>query len=173
MVDPSWNSVRGMLSTSLLWGRFWCSRTIQIWSKVIPYCDNSAEKIDMSNRRHGGSWVEPLPISEKDWAGTWIERPQSISLCNRCVFVGWRHLKHTPSPCIYGMKNLLEQQQTHKTNRRKFYICADGPHTHTHLDIHYWQRDDLFSLYHCWKCMKMHCAEAKSFGKLSLKLRSL
>ena len=131
MVDPSWNSVRGMLSTSLLWGRFWCSRTIQIWSKVIPYCDNSAEKIDMSNRRHGGSWVEPLPISEKDWAGTWIERPQSISLCNRCVFVGWRHLKHTPSPCIYGMKNLLEQQQTHKTNRRKFYICADGPHTHT------------------------------------------
>ena len=129
MVDPSWNSVRGMLSTSLLWGRFWCSRTIQIWSKVIPYCDNSAEKIDMSNRRHGGSWVEPLPISEKDWAGTWIERPQSISLCNRCVFVGWRHLKHTPSPCIYGMKILLEQQQTHKTNRRKFYICADGPHT--------------------------------------------
>ena len=27
------------------------------------------------------------------------------------------------------MKILLEQQQTHKTNRRKFYICADGPHT--------------------------------------------
>ena len=37
--------------------------------------------------------------NEKHWAGTWIERPQSISLCNRCVFVGWRHLKHTPSPC--------------------------------------------------------------------------
>ena len=53
----------------------------------------------IAKRRHGGSWVEPLPITEKDRAGTWIERPQSISLCNRCVFVGWRHLKHTPSPC--------------------------------------------------------------------------
>ena len=46
----------------------------------------------IAKRRHGGSWVEPLPITEKDRAGTWIERPQSISLCNRCVFVGWRHL---------------------------------------------------------------------------------
>ena len=30
-------------------------------------------------------------------AGQWIERPQSISLCDRCVLVQWKHPKHTPS----------------------------------------------------------------------------
>ena len=30
-------------------------------------------------------------------AGQWIERPQSSSLCERCVFVQWKHPKHTPS----------------------------------------------------------------------------
>ena len=44
LVDSTRTSVRSMLSTSLLWGRFWCSRTIHIWSKVIPDCDNSAVK---------------------------------------------------------------------------------------------------------------------------------
>ena len=29
-------------------------------------------------------------------------------------------------PCIHG-KKIVEPK--HKTNRRKFYICADGPHT--------------------------------------------
>ena len=29
----------------------------------------------------------------------WFERPQTISPCNKRVFVGWRHLKHTPIPC--------------------------------------------------------------------------
>ena len=50
---------------------------------------------------------------EKNWAGTWIERPQSISLCNRCVFVGWRHLKHTPSPCIIRSFTSLQMVHTH------------------------------------------------------------
>ena len=27
----------------------------------------------------------------------WIDCPQSISLCDRCVFVQWKHPKHTPS----------------------------------------------------------------------------
>ena len=30
-------------------------------------------------------------------AGHWIERPQSTSLCERCVFVQWKHPEHTPS----------------------------------------------------------------------------
>ena len=34
LVDPSWNSVRSMLSTPLLWSRFWCSWTIQTWTKL-------------------------------------------------------------------------------------------------------------------------------------------
>ena len=33
-------------------------------------------KIDMSNGRHGGSWVEPLPISEK------IEQVRGLSVPN-------------------------------------------------------------------------------------------
>ena len=172
MVDPSWNSVRGMLSTSLLWGRFWCSRTIQIWSKVIPYCDNSAEKIDMSNRRHGGSWVEPLPISEK------IEQVRGLSVPNpyHCATDAssldgdiWSTLH---PPAYMAWKTCWNNNKRTKQTEGSF-TSVQMVHTHTHLDIHYWQRDDLFSSYHCWKCMKMHCAEAKSFGKLSLKLRSL
>ena len=41
---------------------------ISIWTKSLPPltdCDNSAAKI--ANWRHGGSWVEPLPITEKEW----------------------------------------------------------------------------------------------------------
>ena len=60
--------------------------------------------------------------NEKHWAGTWIERPQSISLCNRCVFVGWRHLKHTPSPCKNWVLEVLH-----------LFRCF----THTHIHILY------------------------------------
>ena len=41
---------------------------ISIWTKSLPPltdCDSSAAKI--ANWRHGGSWVEPLPITEKEW----------------------------------------------------------------------------------------------------------
>ena len=45
------------------------------------------------------------------------------------LFVGQSAANMRLPPCIYGMKIMLELQQTHKTNIRKFYICADGPHT--------------------------------------------
>ena len=61
-VDSTRTSVRSMLSTSLLKGRFWCSWTIHTWSKVIPDCDNSAGKINCSKRRLGGSWVSHVPL---------------------------------------------------------------------------------------------------------------
>ena len=60
LVDSTRTSVRSMLSTSLLKGRFWCSWTIHTWSKVIPDCDNSAEK-KWKLSRHAGTWLSRSP----------------------------------------------------------------------------------------------------------------
>ena len=74
--------------------------------------------------------------NEKDWAGkagTWIERPQSISLCNRCVFVGWRHLKHTPSPCMKIEKSKFMKSQIKEVVQRKpdrSFTSIQMVHTH-------------------------------------------
>ena len=74
--------------------------------------------------------------NEKDWAGTWIERPQSISLCNRCVFVGWRHLKHTPSPCV-KMKTEnhepLKNKSAPKYRVEVLHLFRWSTHTHASL----------------------------------------
>ena len=37
------------------------------------------------------------PLINRWSQAKWVERPQSMSLCDRCVFVGWRYVKHTPS----------------------------------------------------------------------------
>ena len=41
---------------------------------------------------------------------------------------------HPPANIV---QNLLDTKQNHQPNKRKFYICADGPHTHTCSEISY------------------------------------
>ena len=94
------------------------------WNMQIRYETTKLTK-HPTNNRSSPEWF-PCPV--KDWAGTWIERPQSISLCNRCVFVGWRHLKHTPSPCIK-----IRKGEDKGRKREKFYIYLDVTHTHNSL----------------------------------------
>ena len=33
------------------------------------------------------------------------------------------------------VQNLVDTKQNHQPNKRKFYICADGPHTHTQTTL--------------------------------------
>ena len=93
------NPCEGNRSTSLLDVTVPSEPNRDLPLQISTTLQRKLQNCKIAKWRHGGSWVEPLPMTEKDWAGTWIERPQSISLCNRCVFVGWRHLKHTPSHC--------------------------------------------------------------------------
>ena len=128
MVDPTWNSVWGMLSTSLLWGRFWCSRTIQIVSKVLPDCDISAVKrkfkwttwrfLGLASSHFWKNWQArhgDQPWYHKHWIG---------------VFVGTWPIHAPGAPCKHSSKSSRHKTKP-STKRRKFYICADGPHTHT------------------------------------------
>ena len=105
------------------------------WNMQIRYETTKLTK-HPTNNRSSPEWF-PCPV--KDWAGTWIERPQSISLCNRCVFVGWRHLKHTPSPCIK-----IRKGEDKGRKREKFYIYLDVTHTHTSMRQH-----QLLKFTHC------------------------
>ena len=126
MVDPTWNSVRGMLSTSLLGGRFWCSRTIQIVSKVLPDCDISAVKrkikwttwrfLGLASSHFWKNWQVrhgDQPWYHKHWIG---------------VFVGTWPIHAPGAPCKHSSKSSRHKTKP-STKQRKFYICADGPHT--------------------------------------------
>ena len=77
-------------------------------------------KVKLSNKRRGGSWVQPLPIPVR-LAGTSERRPFLISQIKASVFVSARLAMIPGTPCKFV-----------KTNQ-KFYICSDGTHTHTHL----------------------------------------
>ena len=134
MVDPTWNSVWGMLSTSLLWGRFWCSRTIQIVSKVLPDCDISAVKrkfkwttwrfLGLASSHFWKNWQVrhgDQPWYHKHWIG---------------VFVGTWPIHAPGAPCKHSSKSSRHKTKP-STKQRKFYICADGPHTHS-LEIEKW-----------------------------------
>ena len=131
MVDPTWNSVRGMLSTSLLGGRFWCSRTIQIVSKVLPDCDISAVKrkikwttwrfLGLASSHFWKNWQVrhgDQPWYHKHWIG---------------VFVGTWPIHAPGAPCKHSSKSSRHKTKP-STKQRKFYICADGPHTHKETD---------------------------------------
>ena len=78
---------------------------------------------------------ESKPWTTRDhklkFAGTWIERPQSIPLCDRCVFVEWRHLKHTPSPCCQSLMLVY----MHRT------LCCRALHTQRAARARFWQQD--------------------------------
>ena len=94
--------------------------------KKIPDCDNSAE-----HRNWQLDGVEVLGLSLfpflKIGRYAWLIRP--------CITRETRvsSLVVDSGPCYHPLHTWQENCWTkHKTNRRKFYICADGPHTHTH-----------------------------------------
>ena len=122
-VDPSWDSVRSVLSTSLLWGRFRCSRTIHSWSKVIPDCDNSAVKRNFK----WTTWRFLGWASSHFWkklAGTSRWSAVISQALDRCL--RWHLTYHASgAPC----KHHVETRKTRTSNQKKFYICADGSHT--------------------------------------------
>ena len=133
MVDPTWNSVWGMLSTSLLWGRFWCSRTIQIVSKVLPDCDISAVKrkfkwttwrfLGLASSHFWKNWQVrhgDQPWYHKHWIG---------------VFVGTWPIHAPGAPCKHSSKSSRHKTKP-STKQRKFYIYSDASHTHTHARTH-------------------------------------
>ena len=113
--------------------RFWCSINPCDWPKLISDCVNSAAKT-CQNRR-GGSWVEPLPITEKISRYAWLIRP--------CITTNWQCLRWAVSvsralpPCDIHRdikcRSVHEYKVGMRTPRRmkKFYICADVSHTHT------------------------------------------
>ena len=113
MDDPTWNSVRSMLSTSLLKGMFWCRWTSRNWPKVIPDCDNSAEKwkVQMDDMEVLGLSLFPFL---KKLAGTSRWSAVISQALDRCL--RW-HLTYPCSRCPLLSK--------------KFYIFSDGSHTHT------------------------------------------
>ena len=93
--------------------------------KKIPDCDNSAE-----HRNWQLDGVEVLGLSLfpflKIGRYAWLIRP--------CITRETRvsSLVVDSGPCYHPLHTWQENCWTkHKTNRRKFYICADGPHTHT------------------------------------------
>ena len=93
-------------------------------------------KLKSSNGRHGGSWVEPLPISEIEIniVGRYVKGTSPFDITVTSGRLRWhRNQSHTCAPCVHSAKFMLTQKQKYKTNRKKFYICADGPHTHKPL----------------------------------------
>ena len=47
------------------------------------------------------------------------------------------------------VQNLVDTKQNHQPNKRKFYICADGPHTHTLSSHNFLTHDFLTYVYTC------------------------
>ena len=125
MVDPTWNSVWGMLSTSLLWGRF-CSRTIQIVSKVLPDCDISEVK-----RKFKWTTWRFLGLAPSHFWKNWQVRHGDQPWYHKHwigVFVGTWPIHAPGAPCKHSSKSSRHKTKP-STKQRKFYICADGPHT--------------------------------------------
>ena len=76
---------------------------IKIDSRLRQQCS----KLKFSNKRRGGSWVEPLPIPVK-LAGTWLQRPGVISVMNAALFVGQSAANMRLPPCICGKIRTIE-----------------------------------------------------------------
>ena len=95
-----------MLSTSLLWGRFWCSWTNRKWPKLISDCDNSAttgQLVQQFSLSFAGTHQDVSPMHhQRMWASSLAVIPQTLSLppANRVKF------------------------------NKKFYTCSDVTHTH-------------------------------------------
>ena len=78
--------------------------------------------------RHGGSWVEPLPITKKEWQVRHWTSPV-ISVSHASLFVGLV-LAWTTSPPA-----LLEREKKEERKRIRFtsiYIILFRCYTHTH-----------------------------------------
>ena len=49
-----------------------------------------------------------------------------------------RNQSHTCAPCKRSSKSSRHKTKNHQPNKRKFYICADGPHTHPLAHKHFY-----------------------------------
>ena len=97
-----------MLSTSLLWGRFWCNTT---WSSD---CDNRAN-VSCSSV---GFWAWPLAILENS-SGRYAEL---IRLC----------IPYNQVASLDVVPDCMPRPPANRaTFNKKFYICSDVTHTHT------------------------------------------
>ena len=76
----------------------------------------------LSNGRHGGSRVEPLPIPE-NWQARMADQAM-YHQGNQSVFVGGRLWTLLPPPAL-GLK----RKRTEGRKREKFYIYLDVTHT--------------------------------------------
>ena len=115
-----------MLSTSLLWGRFWCNETNRKWPNWFQIA-KTAQWIEISNAQRGGSWVEPLPIPVK-LAGTWQRRPfvisQQMMKCLRWVV--------TSSLLTTPLQMWKDSLQMWKDSNQRSFTSVQMLHTHTH-----------------------------------------
>ena len=105
--------------------RFRCSFNPCNWPKLIPDCVNSAAKT-CQNRR-GGSWVEPLPITEKISRYAWLIRP--------CITTNWQCLRWAVSvsralpPCI--IFRIRKGEDKERKRERRSFTSIQMLHTHT------------------------------------------
>ena len=99
------------LLTSKFWGRFRCS--------IIHnrnWKPNDMPVLGLAGR-HSEKWK--IDAGTQSWSGSVSPRTDSVFV-GQCLSV-----VHCPP-----VQNLVDTKQNHQPNKRKFYICADGPHTH-------------------------------------------
>ena len=107
--------------------RFRCSFNPCNWPKLIPDCVNSAAKT-CQNRR-GGSWVEPLPITEKISRYAWLIRP--------CITTNWQCLRWAVSvsralpPCI--IFRIRKGEDKERKRERRSFTSIQMLHTHIYI----------------------------------------
>ena len=133
MVDPSWNSVRGMLSTSLLWRRFWCNRTQNKNARLRQQCRNWN-----SFERQAGTWLSRLPLMKMKK----IEQVRGLSVPNpyHCATDAssldgdiWSTLH---PPAYIERKSCWPNNKSTKQTERSF-TSVQMVHTHTNTHTHF------------------------------------
>ena len=116
LVDPSWNSVRGMFSTSLLWRRFWCNRTqskkVQIATTVQKWNEN---RIDLPVLGLAGCHSENGKLQVR------LHDIMDGSSLARAI--------HVPTGPLHTWQEIVDQN----TNKQKevLHLCRWSTHTHT------------------------------------------
>ena len=88
--------------------------------KIITDCDHRAAK--MQNRRHGGSWVEPLPITEN-----WMQ----VRGVDQTPYPSQLHGASLATAMQQACRPLHEKQlvkEGGKKKKEKFFIYPDVTH---------------------------------------------
>ena len=104
------------------------AKTVQ-W--IEPVETEALRKVQMQHnpkrkfKRHAGTWLSRSPLTKLETGAGTSSWPSWISHFTGS-FVG-----HSPSEMLCPPANIIQKQEKQEpsTNQRKFYICADGPHT--------------------------------------------